>query len=82
MSKIFKNLLLITLICLTCATFFACGGKGQSAEESQSVSIEESVSIKESIKDSEVESVKQSEEESEDETESNFTIELPEVGRN
>ncbi len=73
MSKIFKILLLITLICLSCTAFFACGGGGD-----ESVKESEKVSVSESEKDSESESL----EESEEESESVFDIELPEVGRN
>ena len=70
MSKIFKILATLTLMCLVTFTFLACGGS--SSKESQ----------KESPKESNTESVSDSEEDSATtETESNFEIELPEVDR-
>ena len=74
MSKLFKILATLTLICLVSFTFLACGGS--SSKESP----------KESPKESNTESVSESEKESESEstpedTESNFEIELPEVDR-
>ena len=73
MSKLFKILISLMVICLSCTALFACYGGGgddsDGASESQMQSITES------------EQTSQSEEESEEDTESNFKVELPEVDR-
>ncbi|MBR2337134.1 MAG: hypothetical protein IKA61_04225 [Clostridia bacterium] len=75
MSKLFKILITLAVICLSCTSVFACGGfaEDESTVDSESQPVTESVS--EEI------SVEESEEESELETESNFVVELPEVDR-
>ena len=72
MSKLFKILISLMVICLSCTALFACYGGGgddsDGASESQMQSITES--------EQEIQS-----EESEEDTESNFKVELPEVDR-
>jgi hypothetical protein len=72
MSKLFKILISLMVICLSCTALFACYGGGgddsDGASESQMQSITES--------EQEIQS-----EESEEDTESNFEVKLPEVDR-
>ena len=74
MSKLFKVLISLIVICLSCIAFFACGETNTPAEsvggESESIVISS-----ESEPESEIES------EIEEDSESNFTVELPEVDR-
>ena len=74
MSKLFKILISLMVICLSCTTLFACNNSQESTQESESEV--------QSIIESEVQSEEESEIESEEEeTESNFFVELPEVDR-
>ncbi len=71
MSKLFKILITLLLICLSCTTVFACGGidkDEESTPESEIVSVPESQES-------------ESKEEVVVDSESNFEIELPEVDR-
>ena len=71
MSKLFKILVFLTLICLSCTAIFACGTVEPDDPKEESESISQIESVSEEL----------SEEESEEETESNFEVELPEVDR-
>lgn len=71
MSKLFKILISLTVICLSCVAFFACNPSNPTPP----------VSSPESIVQSTPESEPESEVESEVENESNFEVELPEVDR-
>ena len=74
MSKLFKILISLIVVCLSCMAFFACGGTNTPGEsvggESESIVIP-----------SESEPNSEPESESEEENESNFIVELPEVDR-
>jgi hypothetical protein len=74
MSKLFKFLISLIVVCLSCIAFFACGG---TTTPSESVG-GESESI---IVSSESEPASEPESESEEENESSFVVELPEVDR-
>ena len=78
MSKLFKILISLTVICLSCIAFFACS-KNTPAPTSTSTP----ESIVQSMPESRPEDSESSPEESESEedTESNFEVELPEVDR-
>ncbi|MBR2384079.1 MAG: hypothetical protein IKA99_00545 [Clostridia bacterium] len=72
MSKFFKILISLIVICLSCTALFACGSMSgdESASESQKQSTSESNAPSQSTEESE-----------EVDTESNFNVELPEVDR-
>lgn len=75
MSKLFKILITLLLICLSCTTVFACGGMDdeESTPESEIVSVPES--------EGEESEESESKEEVVVDSESNFEVELPEVDR-
>ena len=76
MNRLFKILISLIVICLSCTALFACGGfsEDESTKESQKQSTSESKTPVQSEEESEVES-------EEVDTESNFYVELPEVDR-
>ena len=75
MSKLFKILISLIVICLTSVAFFACKIDKPAKPES---TLE---SVIESMPESEPESEEEPESEPEEDTESNFEVELPEVDR-